>query len=355
VSGRARRREQAAHQDADLATVHLAGRQAVPWAHLGWRLLIALGLLVLVWMIAYLDADGYRDADGGELSLIDSLYYATVTISTTGYGDITPITDNARLVNAVVITPVRVLFLILLVGTTIEALAGRTHTSLVINRWRKKLRDHVIICGFGTKGQAALTGLRERHPDRQAVAVDQSSEALQAARRLGVDVVEGDATLAHVLEQAGIHEARAVIVAPDRDDTAVLMTITARELNPDVTIAASVREEENAHLVEQAGCDSVIVSSWSAGRLLGIATDAPEISALFNDLLSIGEGLDLVTREVADHEAGPLSGLALGTSVVAVLRDRKVVGTSDPEGQRVVPGDRLVLLQDRRSRPGESG
>jgi voltage-gated potassium channel len=344
----------AAHQDADIATVHLAGRQAVPWAHLGWRLLIALGLLVAVWMIAYLGAEGYRDADGTDLSLVDALYYATVTISTTGYGDITPITQEARLVNALVITPLRILFLILLVGTTIEALAGRTHTSLVINRWRKKLRDHVIICGFGTKGQAALTGLRERHRDSQAVAVDQSSEALQAATRLGVDVVEGNATLAHVLEQAGIHEARAVIVAPDRDDTAVLITITARELNPDVTIAASVKEEENAHLLEQAGCDSVIVSSWSAGRLLGIATDAPEISELLEDLLSIGEGLDLVTREVADHEAGPLSGLAFGTSVVAVVRDRKVVGTSDPEGQRVAAGDRLVLLEDRRSRGGDS-
>src|SRR4051794_4460420 len=77
-----------------------------------WSVLTLFGAVLVV----YLDRDGYRDANGDGVSFLDSVYYATVSLSTTGYGDITPVTDSARLINILVITPLRILFLILLVG-----------------------------------------------------------------------------------------------------------------------------------------------------------------------------------------------------------------------------------------------
>src|SRR6478735_6287411 len=96
-----------------------------PWWRLTIRLLMAVGILVFTVMLVYVDRGSYIDQTDptGEVSLVDSIYYSTVTLSTTGYGDIAPVSDGARLVNAFIITPLRVAFLILLVGTTLEVLA----------------------------------------------------------------------------------------------------------------------------------------------------------------------------------------------------------------------------------------
>ena len=68
-----------------------------------------------------------------------AVYYATVTLSTTGYGDIVPYSDAARLTNVLLVTPLRVLFLIILVGTTLEVLTERTREEWRLNRWRLQL------------------------------------------------------------------------------------------------------------------------------------------------------------------------------------------------------------------------
>ena len=110
--------------------------------------------------VIYLDRDGYRDGDEVGLSLLDSIYYATVTLSTTGYGDITPITPGARLVNILLITPLRITFLLVLIGTTLEALTARSREEFRIRRWRSRVRQHVIVCGYGTKGRSAIRSLQ---------------------------------------------------------------------------------------------------------------------------------------------------------------------------------------------------
>jgi voltage-gated potassium channel len=117
---------------------------------------MAGGLVVLATVIVYLGRHGYRDAahPGQPLSLLASVYYATVTLSTTGFGDIVPVTDAARLVNTVLITPIRVIFLILLVGTTLEVLTERTRRNWRITRWRTKVTGQVVVVGYGSKGRA---------------------------------------------------------------------------------------------------------------------------------------------------------------------------------------------------------
>ncbi len=94
--------------------------------------------------------------------MLDAVYYATVTLSTTGYGDIVPVSDGARLANILLVTPLRVLFLIILVGTTLEVLTERTREEWRLNRWRSNLRDHTVVVGFGTKGRSAIQTLARR-------------------------------------------------------------------------------------------------------------------------------------------------------------------------------------------------
>lgn len=310
------------------------------------RVAIALGLIVIVAILAYAGRDGYTDPDDGEVSLLDAFYYSTVSITTTGYGDVRPVSDEARLVTTLVVTPLRVLFLILLVGTTLEILAGRSRTAFRIARWRRKLKDHIIVCGYGSKGQSAVRTLLGKglRPD-EVVVIDQDGAARERASGDGLATVAGTGEAAGTLEEAGIREARSVIVAVDRDDTAVLITLTARELAPDAWIAGSVREEENVHLLYQSGANSVISSSGAAGRLLGLSPDTPGLVEVLEDLLSVGSGLDIAERTVESDGVGRAATEGANGPIVAVIRDGDLIPFDDPRAGALELADRVIELR----------
>jgi voltage-gated potassium channel len=326
--------------------VHLPAAESSPGRRLAARMVAAAALLAFVTLVAYLGRDGYRDLNGTPVGFLDALYYSTVSITTTGYGDITPVTDEARLLTTILVTPARIVFLIILVGTTIEVLAERTRTAVRERIWRSTLKDHTIVIGFGTKGRAAVETLLARGVDRdRIVVIDQHPDAIEEAARAGLAAIHGSAGRTAVLEAADIKDASAVIVATDRDDAAVLVTLTARELDPSATIVAAAREAENVHLLKQSGADSVILSSAAAGRLLGQAVHSPQTVEVLEDLLSVGSGIDLVEREVGLAEAGmDLATLASAEPIVAVVRGEHLLRFDDERVATLQEGDRLICL-----------
>ncbi|MFF0284504.1 potassium channel family protein [Rhodococcus aetherivorans] len=304
--------------------------------------LIALALVVLV---VYLDRDGYSDAQDNELSLLDCLYYATVSLSTTGYGDITPITPQARLVNVLVITPLRIFFLIVLVGTTLSALTESSRQTFQIQRWRRRVRNHVVVIGYGTKGRAAVDAILGEGTDpAEIVVVDTDPVALDTAARQGLVTVQGSATKSDVLRLAGAPHASAIVVAADRDDTAVLITLTARELSPRATIVAAVREAENTALVRQSGADTVVVSAATAGRLLGMAIATPSVVEMIEDLLTPEAGFAVSERDVEPEEIGA-SPRHLSDLVLGVERGGRLVRVGSAEVDALAADDRLLYLR----------
>ncbi|MEO8092177.1 MAG: NAD-binding protein [bacterium] len=326
--------------------VELPGGETGPLGRIGRRMLFALGLIVFVALVTYVGRDGYVDPEDARISLLDAFYYSTVTITTTGYGDILPVSEQARLATTLLVTPARILFLILLVGTTLEILAERTRFAYRLRRWRRNLNDHTIICGYGTKGKSAIRTLLAQGADPKRIAViEKRADARAEATAAGFTVVVGDSAEKHVLDQAGIRDARAVIVAVDRDDAAVLVTLTARELAPRATIVAAVREEENLHLLHQSGADSVITSSEAAGRLLGIATETPETVEVLEDLLSFGTGLDIVQHEIGPGAGGPLADARVAGPILAVVRDGELLRFDNERAAQLQPGDRVVAVR----------
>jgi voltage-gated potassium channel len=109
-----------------------------------------------------------------------------------------------------------------------------------------------------------------------------------------------------------------------------------------------VREDENAHLLHEGGANSVITSSSSAGRLLGLATTTPDIAQVIEDLLSVGAGLDIVQRPITAAVVGPLEELRSRNPVVAVSRDGRLLRFDDPEAAQLEPGDALVEVVSHR-------
>ncbi|MFK4069401.1 potassium channel family protein [Streptomyces sp. NPDC029674] len=343
----------ARHPDEHHAThrIKLPQRAVVrPLRQVTRRLAMALLVLALTTCLVWMDRSGYHDNSDQHVDFLDSAYYATVTLSTTGYGDIVPYSDSARLTNILLITPLRVLFLIILVGTTLEVLTERTREEWRLSRWRSNLREHTVVVGFGTKGRSAIqtvcaTGLK---PD-QIVVVDPSAKVVDAATAEGFAGVIGDATRSDVLLRAEVQRARQIIIATQRDDTAVLVALTARQLNRGAKIVAAVREEENAPLLRQSGADAVITSASAAGRLLGLSVLSPSAGMVMEDLIQQGSGLDLVERPVIKAEVGR-SVRDTDDLVVSVVRGHRVLGYDDPAVGKLELTDRLITIV--RASPG---
>ena len=314
-------------------------------------MLIAVGLLTLMVLIVVVDREGYRDTIDDDVTLIDSIYYATVTLTTTGYGDITPVTPTARLINAFVVTPLRIAFLVVLVGTTLEVLADQGRRIMRDSRWRKRMKNHIIVVGYGTKGRSAVqTVIGNGVAREEIVIIDPRPQAVADAGNDELAAFLGDATNRAVLRRAEITRARQVIVTTDRDDSAVLVTLAVRQLNPDAHCIVAVREEDNVPLLRQSGADAVVTSSDAVGRLLGLSAVSPKLGQVLEDLLSYGEGLEVAERPILGREVGKPSS-ALADRVVAVVRDGTVYRYYDSAVSVLTAGDRLIVVRPAKETP----
>lgn len=315
---------------------------------LGVRILIALSCLVFTALLVYVERDGYNDSADGSISILDAFYYATVSLSTTGYGDITPVSDEARLVNIFVITPLRFIFLIVLVSTTVEVLTQAARERSRVNRWRKHMKDQTVIVGFGVKGQAALRSLIAHGLDASSIVVVASDRyAVAEATRQGVTGVVGDARSEQVLRDAGVPEANRVIVAADQDDTAIMVTLRVRAMAPRATIVAAAREASAADLLRQSGADRVITHAESAGNLMGLSMLSANVGEMIEDLMDTGRGLEVVEREITRAELGlsPADIQAGGDLVLAVVRGDAVIRFDQGAVRVFQPGDRVVVIR----------
>ncbi len=319
--------------------------ERAPLSSVIYRVFFAGCLVVFVAVVVRLSGDNYVDVTGDAIGMIDAFYYASVTVTTTGYGDISAVTQSGRLATIFLITPARILFLILVVSTTVEVLTEQSRELIAERRWRQKVKDHTVICGFGATGSAAAKDLiaRGQSPD-QIVIVDSDAEVIKTATRQGFVGIVGDASATDTLEQAGITTASSIVVAPNRDDSAVLITLTARELNASAHIVAAGRERENLHLLKQGGASEVIDATSAVGRMLGMGTYSPSAARVLDDLLAAGEGIELVeiAPEVRDGEAV----LPEDATLVGIVRNGARLPQRQVTPSNIEMHDRIVVLRD---------
>ena len=326
--------------------VSLPARTASPAVELTRRGLLALMLLLIVVLIVWIDRDAYTDDSDGKVGLIDAVYYATVTLTTTGYGDITPVAPHARVVSAVVVTPLRIAFLVLLVGTTLEVLAHHGRRIFKDARWRKRMRNHVVVVGFGTKGKSAVETLKNNgFNPTQMVVIDSRPSAINDANVRGYAAIEGDATQREILRRAEIMKAREVLITVDRDDSAILVMLTVRQLNPSAHVVVAVREDVNASLLRQSGANAVVTSSEAVGRLLGLSAVSPNLGTIIDDLLTTNEGLEVGERPITKEEIGRSPSEVEGERVIAVVRNKTLRRFYDPTVATLEAGDQVVVVR----------
>jgi voltage-gated potassium channel len=325
------------------------------WAQLGWRGTLVVGLLILTLAVHWLERDGLKDTHDGAISFTDVLYFTMISITTTGYGDIVPISTEARMFDALIVTPIRIFFVLIFIGTAYTFVFRRTWDKWRMKRLQKTLCGHVVVAGFGTSGSEAVDELIARGtPAQDIVVIDASEAALERAESLGCAVVDADATRDKTLQAVRIADAKAMIVTAGRDDTSILITLTARHLAPELPISIAVRNEDNELLARQAGATTVINPVSFAGLLLAGSTQGLHISDYIADLASSSGRVRLAERTVTDQECGkPLADLAQGLGL-RIYREGQPYGFWEPEAQALMPGDCIVEILPTASREAEA-
>jgi voltage-gated potassium channel len=189
------------------------------WAQIAWRVAFVLFLLGLALLVHWLERDGLKDSHDGAVSFLDVIYFTMISITTTGYGDIVPTSNSARMFDAFVVTPIRIFFVLIFIGTAYSLVFRRSWEKWRMERIQRALSGHVIIAGFGISGAEALDELLARgQAASEVVVIDPDPEALERPNSLGCATVEADATRDKVLQAVRVAQARAMIVAPGRDD-----------------------------------------------------------------------------------------------------------------------------------------
>jgi voltage-gated potassium channel len=325
-------------------TLHRASTTPV-WVQISWRVLAVVALLGLAIGVHWFDREGLRDNVDGAVSFTDIIYFTMISITTTGYGDITPVTDQARLFDALVVTPIRIFVILIFLGTTYNFVLRRTWEHWRMRRLQKMLTDHIVLAGFGTTGREAAEELIARGtPSGQIVVIDCEPEPLAEAEALGCTVLQGDATRDATLQAVRIAEANSLVVTAGRDDTSILITLTARHLAPALRISTTIRAEDNELLARQAGATTVVNPVSFAGLLLAGSCEGTHTTEYITDLASAAGRVTLVERHIAPEETGkPLSALTTGLGV-RIVRGGRDFGFWQPEAKQLRAGDRIVEI-----------
>lgn len=310
------------------------------------RILLLAGLILCVLIVFWIDRDGLRDQVDGEVSFSDVAYFTAVTITTVGYGDIIPVSDRARIVDTLLVTPLRLVIWLVFLGTAYEMVLQRWLESRRMKRIQNTLSDHLIVCGYGHGGRScAQEAVARGQRKNQIVVIERDAVALDTAVESGLIGLLGDATREADLIDAGIDRAHAVMVCVGRDDAAVLTVLTIRKLNPRVRIVATVAESENVDLIQHAGADATVAPSILGGFLMADSMDSSHVADYISDLMCSNGRVRLIERPATAAEVGqPMRAIGPGL-IVRLHRGRERIGFWEGERAIIQPGDVLLEIE----------
>lgn len=333
---------------ADLRHMTLRRKSALSvWAQLAIRLFILFALFAFIVAVHWFERESLKDAHDGHISFSDVIYFTMISATTTGYGDIVPVSDRARMFDAVVVTPIRIIFLLILAGTAYTFAIRRTWNRWVMKLIQKNLRDHIILAGFGVSNSKALEELLARGKDpHRIVVIDSRDEAIEQAAECGVAVLQADASRNETLAAARIERATALLVSAGRDDSNILIVLTARKMAPDINISVTIRTDENEDIARQAGADTVINPVSFSGLLLASSLQGPHRADYLADLATSAGRVELRERVIEAHEVGKdLAEICTGQAV-RLIRDGKAHAPFDAAFRTLEPGDRILEIID---------
>jgi voltage-gated potassium channel len=282
----------------------------------------------------------------------DALYMTAITVTTVGYREAFPLSPLGRVFTMLLaFAGVAVILLIasevgrLLVQADIRELIGSRRDLKMLD----KLSDHIVVCGHGRMGRAAVEVLQERRV--QFVVVDIDEDRCRQLAEAQIPFIIGDATQEPVLRNARVGRAKTFLACLADDAHNVFAILLARQLNPKITVIARAVEEGSEERLRLAGADQVINPYRLGGMRLAFTAIKPTVMAFIEASLP-GSSVELELAEFVVHPRSALAGKTLagadvrqcfGVIVVALKRGERSTFNPAPD-ERIEAGDTLVAL-----------
>ena len=290
------------------------------------RILFALAAVVVA--IAF-GAVGFYLIEGW--SILDSLYVSAQTVTTVGYGDLTPATRNGRIFSTV--------FMLAGVGVVLYALTATVHAIVQsellatfgqrrISRRMNKLRDHFIICGAGRVGSHLVRGLLGGA--ETFIVIERDPQKVRELTDLGVIVLVRDATLEESLREAGVEHARGLAACLPDDADNVYVVLTARDLNPQLHIVARAAEEQAEPKLIRAGANRVVAPTIIGGHRMAMALTKPAVDDFLGSITA--NKLELAFEQLEVDAGSTLVGQKLSETNIRAALDIVVVSIRRSDG-----------------------
>jgi len=275
--------------------------------------ILAMILLLVGGTAGYINIQGWP--------VLDSVYMAVLALSTVGFGEVHPLSPSGRMFT---------IFLII-IGVMIIAWAVRNIVEVSLSedtrrqlRWRRvgarvrKMTDHFIVCGYGRMGRQIAIEFRRRNAPH--VVIEANPDTVRQVEEEGSLCLAGDATEEELLRQAGVERAKGLVTVVSTDAANLFITLSAKQMNPNLFVVARCAEESNADKMRRAGADRVMSPYVMGGRRMAAALLNPTVVE-FIDTIMHSEEIDL---EIAEYLVPP--GCALCGTTIATSKIHKDTG-----------------------------
>ncbi len=292
----------------------------------------AFMLLIIILIIGVI---GFKVMSG--YSWLDALYMTVITITTVGFGEVSPLDEEAK-----IFTIFLILTSFVVVGYSIKVITEYILTKNNVEELKQKkmqkkidnLKDHIVICGYGRNGKQAATKLMAYKKD--FVVIERDKELVDKFQSDMVPFVIGNANEDEILIQAGIERASCLIAALPNDADNLFVVLSARQINGKMNIISRASQETSYNKLKLAGANSVILPDRIGGDHMASLVVVP-------DLLEFIDNLSIVGKSNINIEEIPVEKL-YDPSNVKTIRDldlRKktgcnVIGFKDVNGEYIV-------------------
>lgn len=309
---------------------------------------------VALWMITIVGIIGYMWIEGW--GFLDSFYMIVITLSSVGYMEVQPLSDAGRIWTSILILGGVGSFLFLAGAfsqTLIEGRLQRFWGRLRVQKTINKLDEHFIVCGYGRIGSIVVREiLNEGH---SVVVIEQDHELITRMEDEGILCLKGDATKDETLLEANLEKAKALITALSDEAANVYVTLTVRQLNPDIQIIARADETPHIQRLELAGANKVVMPNVIGGVRMAQNVLRPTVTNFLE--LAMRGNIDLQMEEVMVSAQSEFSGKDLIASEirprfnVMVVAIKKYTGDMifNPAASEVMEGGDTLLVVGRTS------
>lgn len=313
------------------------------------KLYVALALIlamVSIGIVGFIVIEDY--------SFLEAFYMTIITIATVGFQEVRPLSDAGKVFTSFLIITSFGTFAYAISAITKYVVEGEFnyyYKFFKVNNIINKLNNHVVICGYGRNGKQAATVLQSNN--QQFVIIEKNDTLVEQVREHGFLCIQGDCTQDEILHKTGIANARALITTLPIDADNLFVVLTARSINPKLTIISRASDDNSDKKLKIAGANNVIMPDRIGGAHMASLVIKPDVIEFLDHITGQG-GPNINLEEIVFNELPEhLRNHTIKDLEVRNKSGANIIGFKTAHGEyvinpsadtKIIPGAKLFVL-----------